>query len=94
MTDETPRHWYIHLAIVVVIVGLLMFSVGSVAMSSEMQQDTEAFGEYCDDRGGEVVNVQSVAHGGLHCQLDDGEAVHMSDVDLSPYKDGQQEVSD
>jgi len=70
---------YPPLAIGLIIAALLGFYIVAGA-----QGDVEAFHEdseeWCEERNGELYNAKSVAHGGLHCQLENGTTVHMSEV--------------
>lgn len=62
------------------IVGLLGTQVVGLASSEATQDYVDDSAEWCGDRGGELVNVHAVVHGGLHCDLPNGTSVHMSEV--------------
>lgn len=62
---------------VAVTVGAMLF----VAQSGDIREYAEASEEWCEDRGGHLVNVHAVVHGGLHCHLPNGTSVHMTDVE-------------
>ena len=66
-------------ALIMLFVGLQIFGA---ATSPEMHAYVDASEQWCHDRDGELVNVQSIVHGGLHCQFQNGTMIHMSEVDI------------
>jgi len=71
---------YFVLAVVLVMGLLVGQTIITQATSAEFQEymnDSEA---WCEDHNGELYNSQSMFHGGLHCELDNGTTVHMAEV--------------
>lgn len=66
--------WAVTLGIIAVVVAL----VGHTTMSLDARYDWEQAEDWCADHDGELIMVNSVNHGGLHCELPDGELVHMN----------------
>jgi len=66
--------------VVACVVGFVGFQVVGAATSDEMQAYMEQSEQWCEDRGGELVNVNAVVGGGLHCDLPNGPSVHMNNV--------------
>ena len=70
-------------AITLVTLAIALFvgaQVYGAITSGEMQTYAENADEWCEQEGGELYNAQSVAHGGLHCDLPNGELVHMTEI--------------
>lgn len=63
-------------AVIVVVLGLDVMA----AYSETREPFVEQSESWCDARNGELINVQSVVHGGLHCELPNGSLVQMGDV--------------
>lgn len=58
-----------------------LWVVGSTAAGNGAIADHfEQSEQWCDDHDGELHNSMSVVHGGLHCELENGTTVHMSEV--------------
>lgn len=68
------------LVVGVLVVGLVGVTLVGGVTSEETQNYVEDSAEWCEDRGGELVNVHAVVHGGLHCELPNGTSVHMGEV--------------
>jgi len=84
------RRFSVHLvlfAVVMGIVAIVMFEVATVATAPETQAHFAASEAWCDDRGGLLVDVQSVYKGGLHCQFENGTMVRMAGVGLNETAD-------
>lgn len=66
----------------IVVIGLVVcVGAGTIHQtSSDMNRDYERAEQWCDEHDGELVNVMSFAHGGLHCNLSNGTSVRMKDV--------------
>jgi len=64
-------------ACVVAYVGL---QVVGAATSDEMEAYMEQSEQWCEDRGGTLVNVNAFIGGGLHCELPNGTSVHMNNL--------------
>lgn len=68
------------LAVGLAVAAMVGWQVAAVATSDRTAAYLDASEEWCHDRGGELVNVQAVVHGGLHCELPNGSTAHMTDV--------------
>jgi len=66
--------------IVVLLTGFVGVQVVDAATSEKTQDYYEQSEQWCSDHNGELYNAQAIAHGGLHCELENGTTVHMSDV--------------
>lgn len=71
--------------IVRIFTALLVIGVVGVSVVGHVTSDsTQAYinqsEAWCNSHNGDLVNVQAVLHGGLHCDLENGTSVHMSDV--------------
>jgi len=70
---------------ITVIVGIItLFVTGSVGHAMVTGFDSQAFDDrmsWCESQGGEPVIVNSLYHGGLHCQFQNGTMFHMHNID-------------
>jgi len=67
-------------AVVLLVMVLISQTIIGQATSQEFREymnDSEA---WCEDHNGELYNSQSIFHGGLHCELENGTSVHMTKV--------------
>jgi hypothetical protein len=62
------------------VIGLVGVSVVGHVMSDSTQAYINQSEQWCNSHNGELVNVQAVIGGGLHCDLPNGTSVHMRDV--------------
>lgn len=67
MTGDTFQCTVVLAAFALLLSVTVGYAVGVGVAEQDAAQEREAFGEWCDDRGGELLTVQSVYHGGLHC---------------------------
>ena len=81
MIDHVSRLNVVKTVVVVAIIVLVGMQAMSVATSPEMQQYAQKSAEWCEERDGDLYNSRVFGpHGGLHCELPNGEVVHMSDI--------------
>lgn len=66
--------------IMMCIIFALMLTVATGFTGDRMERELTASAEWCDEHNGDLVNSNSIEHGGLHCRLPNGTSVHMSDV--------------
>ncbi len=67
---------------VMLLVALLV--AGSVYQTfPEAREEAQAFESWCSDQDGTLVNVHSFAHGGLHCEFDNGTSLHVWEVNTT-----------
>jgi len=84
--EDSGKQRYLDLGTVYV-VGLLVLGVVTTGVlvhdlstGGELKQYTDKSEQWCNDHNGGLVNVQSIWHGGLHCDLPNGTSVHMTKV--------------
>jgi len=66
----------------ITILGMVLFTGANLIQALDSDQIEESV-EWCEDRGGEVYNSNSINHGGLHCELENGTVVHLSEVNTT-----------
>lgn len=64
----------------VLIAVFVLVSTVSAVMNGQMQEDIKQSEQWCDERGGELINVQAVVDGGLHCRLENGTSIRMAEI--------------
>jgi hypothetical protein len=69
----------IFVGILVVFTAATLGVVAQDVASGATQDYITESEQWCNDHGGELHNSQSVVHGGLHCELENGTSVHMSE---------------
>lgn len=63
---------------IVVAIGATVYGSGA----DELREYADASEEWCEEqRGGDLVNVHAIWHGGLHCELPNGTSIHMTEVE-------------
>lgn len=82
MIDEGTAGNLLTIAMVVGLIALPLIGLATAATSDELREYVERSQDWCDDRDGELVNVQAVLHGGLHCDLPNGTSIHMTEVEV------------
>jgi len=75
------NHGIVVVAVGLAVVALVGVQIVGLATSQETQDHIDDSAEWCEQRGGELHNVQVLGpHGGLHCELPNGTSVHMNEV--------------
>lgn len=81
MNEHLPSAAAITIALVVsLLVGVM---IGGAVTSDEFRDYINQSEQWCENRDGELVNVNGIWDGGLHCDLPNGTSVHMQDINLN-----------
>jgi len=71
---------YLVLAIMVGVAIMVGHTVVAEVTSAEFEEYMNDSEQWCESHNGDLYNSQSIMHGGMHCELENGTVVHMNEV--------------
>lgn len=76
--DQLPINIVATMTVAMMVLVIALIVVTTAA--ADLKPYAQSSAAWCEENGGELTNVRSFAHGGLHCEFPNGSAVHMSEV--------------